>query len=45
MSFCPPSGFPASVAIPAENVVTLWYSAGRGPAYAAPGIESISLTC
>lgn len=32
MSWRAPSAFPASVAMPAENVVTRWYSSGRGPA-------------
>ena len=32
MSLRAPSGFSASVAIPVENVVTRWYSAGMGPA-------------
>ena len=31
MSLCAPSGFSASVVIPVENVVTLWYSSGMGP--------------
>ena len=32
MSRCAPAGLAASAAMPAENVVTRWYSAGMGPA-------------